>query len=291
MLDFARRLLPARFLPARFRSDAPVIPVVRLSGAIAAGGSRFNPTLSMAGTADVLERAFSIKHAPAVALVVNSPGGSPVQSRLIYRRIRDLAAEHDKKVLVFVEDAAASGGYMIACAGDEIIADPFSIVGSIGVVMATFGLTELIGKLGVERRVHTAGKNKFSLDPFQKERSEDVAHLDTMLADMHAAFIALVKESRGARLADDPDLFSGQFWLADKAKALGLVDGLGDMRSTIKARYGDKARLKLIQAPRGLFGRRAGGAAMAVGAGFAEEIAGRAEAHALWAQLGLSSAR
>ncbi|MEL6437488.1 MAG: S49 family peptidase, partial [Pseudomonadota bacterium] len=156
----------SKLLPKRFRNDVPTVPVVRLQGMIAAGGSTFNPTLSLASCAQNLERAFKMKEAPAVALAVNSPGGSPVQSRLIYKRIRDLAKEHDKEVLVFCEDVAASGGYMIACAGDEVFADPSSIVGSIGVISAGFGFVEAIDKIGVERRVYTAGKNKSTLDPF-----------------------------------------------------------------------------------------------------------------------------
>jgi signal peptide peptidase SppA len=299
MLDRLRKLMPRKW-----RSDAPIIPVVRMTGAIAAGGSALRPSLSIAGVADQLERAFAVKAAPAVAIIINSPGGSAVQSRLIHKRIRDLAAEKDKKVLVFVEDAAASGGYMIACAGDEIIADPASIIGSIGVVAALFGFPDALSRIGVERRVHTAGKNKFANDPFLPEKKEDVAHLKSVLEDMHTVFIDIVKASRGSRLADHPDLFSGQYWLAGKAVELGLIDGIGDIRSTIRQRYGDKAELKLVSAPRGLFGRKAGmpgisgalaaasGNAMAsAGAGLADAIAAEAEAQALWARIGLAAPR
>jgi signal peptide peptidase SppA len=290
MLDKIRK-----FIPRRWRSDTPVIPVVRLTGTIAAGGSQFRPSLSIASTAAVLERAFDIKQAPAVAIIINSPGGSPVQSRLIYKRIRDLAQEKDKKVLVFVEDAAASGGYMIACAGDEIIADPCSVIGSIGVVAATFGFSDAISRIGVERRVYTAGTSKVSLDPFQKEKKEDVAKLNVILADMHEVFINLVKQGRGAKLADNPDIFTGQYWLAEKALALGLIDSIGDIRSVIKARYGEKAELRLISAPRGLFGRRSGMPAIAsmaeVGAGLADEALGRIDEQALWARIGLCPPR
>jgi signal peptide peptidase SppA len=286
--------LPDRFKPERWRGGGPVvIPVVRMAGTIAAGGSRLNPSLSLASVAGPLEKAFSVKDAPAVAIVVNSPGGSPAQSRLIYKRIRDLAAEKEKRVLVFVEDAAASGGYMIACAGDEIIADPCAVVGSIGVIAATFGLQEAIAKLGVERRVYTAGTNKSTLDPFQPEKPEDVAHLKTLLEDLHAVFIALVKEGRGARLKDEPDLFTGRYWIAEKAKALGLIDGIGDLRSELKARYGAKAEARLIGAPRGLFARlRGGGMEMAaIGEGAADALAAQAEAQALWSRLGLTAPR
>jgi serine protease SohB len=298
MLDTLRKLLPRKW-----RSDAPIIPVVRMTGAIAAGGSALRPSLSIASVAEQLDRAFAVKTAPAVAIIVNSPGGSPAQARLIYKRIRDLASENEKKVLVFVEDAAASGGYMIACAGDEIIADPSSIVGSIGVVSALFGFDKAIGKIGVDRRIYTAGKNKFANDVFQPEKKEDVAYLKTVLNDIHTVFIDLVKEARGAKLADSPDLFTGQYWLAGKGLELGLIDGIGDIRSTIKQRYGDKAELRLITTPRGLFGRKAGmpgieGSALSgsinmaeIGAGAVDAALAEAESHALWTRLGLTPPR
>ena len=289
-----------KFIPRRWRSDTPIIPVVRMSGTIAAGGSQFRPSLSIASVAAQLDQAFDIKNAPVVAIIINSPGGSPVQSRLIYKRIRDLAIEKDKKVLVFVEDAAASGGYMIACAGDEIIADPCSVIGSIGVVAATFGFSDAISRIGIERRVYTAGTSKVSLDPFQKEKKEDVAKLNVLLADMHDVFINLVKQGRGARLADNPDIFTGQYWLAEKALALGLIDSIGDIRSVIKTRYGEKAELKLISAPRGFLGRRSGMPAVTsmadasltnIGAGLADEALARIDEQALWARIGLSAPR
>ena len=234
------------------------IPVIRLHGTIMSGGGQFRPSLSLASTAGLIEKAFAYNDAPAVAISINSPGGSPVQSRLIYRRIRDLAAEKNKTVLVFVEDVAASGGYMIAVAGDEIIADPSSIVGSIGVVSASFGLNEAIKKLGIERRVYTAGRNKVSLDPFLPEKPEDVERLKALQLEVHETFIDIVKERRAAKLKDDPDLFTGLFWTAKRGVELGLVDGLGDMRSVLKDRFGPKTKLQLITQPRGLFGRRLG---------------------------------
>src|SRR5690606_33049609 len=242
---------------ARLRRDSVTIPVVRLQGTIASGGTSLRPALSLAACAPALHKAFADKRAPAVAIIVNSPGGSPVQSHLIHRRIRALAAEHDRKVLVFVEDVAASGGYMIAAAGDEIIADPSSIVGSIGVVSAMFGFHQLIEKIGVERRVYTAGRNKAMLDAFQPEKTEDVERLKAIQLEIHDSFIELVKARRGERLADDPELFTGMFWTGGRAHALGLVDGIGDLRSTIRSRYGPKARLRLVQPPRSLFGTRA----------------------------------
>lgn len=282
-----------RLIPKSMRSDAVTIPVVRLHGTIMSGGGQLRPTLSLAGTAGLLEKAFSYADAPAVAISINSPGGSPVQSRLIFRRIRDLAVEKNKTVLMFVEDVAASGGYMIAVAGDEIIADPSSIVGSIGVVSASFGFPDLLKKIGVERRVHTAGRNKAVLDPFQPEKEEDVERLKALQVEVHETFIDLVKERRAGRLKDDPDLFTGLFWTGKKGLELGLVDALGDMRSVLKARYGAKTRLRLITAPRGLFGRRLGifGSSMPgaqeIGAGLAGGLIEAAEERALWGRFGL----
>ncbi|MDQ0998369.1 signal peptide peptidase SppA [Phyllobacterium ifriqiyense] len=285
MARFIRKLLPRRWRP-----DHIEIPVVRLHGAIMAGSSRFRNDLSLSSTAGMLEEAFSDKDAPAVAISINSPGGSPVQSRLIYRRIRDLAAEKNKKVHVFVEDVAASGGYMIAVAGDEIIADPSSIVGSIGVVSASFGFTELIKKIGVERRVHTAGSNKSTLDPFKPENKQDIEHLKALQLEIHETFINLVKERRGEKLSDNPDLFTGLFWTGIRGLELGLIDGLGDMRSHLQSQYGPKTKLKLIAPPRGLFGRKLPSAEIGfggIGAGFAEGIVNAAEERALWSRFGL----
>lgn len=280
-----------KLLPARFRPEETVIPVIRLHGPIMAGGSQFRPAVNLANVAPLLKRAFDDKQAPAVAIVINSPGGSPVQSRLIYRRIRDLALEKNKKVIVFVEDVAASGGYMIAAAGDEIIADPSSIVGSIGVVSAGFGFVGLIEKLGVERRVYTAGSNKATLDPFQPEKESDIEHLKSLQLDIHDIFINLVKESRGDKLADDPDLFTGKFWSGVRGLDLGLVDELTDMRSALKARYGDKVKLQLVTAPKGLFGRRLPGALARLETGGLAAIASEGlnalEERALWSRYGL----
>ncbi len=275
-----------RLLPRSMRSKAAVIPVVRLHGTIMSGGGQFRPSLSLASTAGLLDKAFAVD-GPAIAISVNSPGGSPVQSRLIYKRIRDLAAEKNKQVLVFVEDVAASGGYMIAIAGDEIIADPSSIVGSIGVVSASFGFTEMMKKIGVERRVYTAGKNKAVLDPFKPEKKEDIDRLKKLQLEVHETFIDMVKERRGAKLADDPDLFTGLFWTGKKAVELGLVDSLGDMRQILRDKYGPKTQLKLITAPRGLFGRRLGlfGTDMAEAA--AQGLLDAGERRALWARFGL----
>lgn len=284
-------------VPARLRRNQLVIPVVRLSGAIMPSGSPLRQNLSLANVASVLERAFQFKHSPVVALTINSPGGSPVQSRLIHDRIRQLAEKHSKRVLVFVEDVAASGGYMIALAGDEIIADETSIVGSIGVVSAGFGFTEAISKLGVQRRVYTAGSNKSILDPFQPEKESDIAHLKSLQREMHAIFIDMVKRSRGAKLADDDDLFTGLFWTGSKARELGLIDHCGLMASVVEERYGPKAKLKLVQAKKSMLGRPQPAAGLemlnlgSLGTGFAaslpDAVLDAAAERALWSRFGL----
>lgn len=282
--------LLSRVLPKRFRKEGIAIPVVRLQGVIMTGGSQLRPTLNLASVAPVLEKAFSRKDAPAVAISINSPGGSPVQSRLIYQRIRALAEEKNKKVLMFVEDVAASGGYMIALAGDEIFVDPTSIVGSIGVVSGGFGFPELLRKIGVERRVYTAGENKVILDPFQPEKEGDVEYLKTLQLEIHKVFIDMVKARRGSRLADDDTIFSGLFWTGVKGQQLGLVDGMGEMRDTLKRRYGPKTRLELIGGARNIFGRRLPGVvsgAGEIGAGAVAGLAETLEEKALWSRYGL----
>ncbi len=283
------------YVPARFRRDVAVVPVVRLSGVIGAV-TPLRPGMTLAGIAKMLERAFGTRNARAVALVINSPGGSPVQSRQIYLRIRQLAAEKKLPVLVFVEDVAASGGYMIACAGDEIICDPSSILGSIGVVGGSFGLQELIKKIGVERRLYTAGEHKAMLDPFLPEDPDDVGRLKAIQREIHAIFIALVKGSRGARLkgADDV-LFTGEYWAGETAVSLGLADVIGDIRSTLRARYGEKVLTPVI-APAsgmlaGLLGRRSPGAGSLAAldgiAALPDGLISALETRAIWAKFGL----
>src|SRR5215207_738201 len=231
---FRLRDLLQRLLPRRFRSRFPVVPVVRLSGVIGAV-LPFRPGLTLSACAPMLERAFGTPGAKAVAVVVNSPGGSAVQSHLIFRRIRAHAEEAGLPVLVFVEDAAASGGYMIACAGDEIFADPSSLVGSIGVVSASFGFERLIERFGIERRLHTAGEKKAMLDTFRPERPEDMERLRTIQGSVHAAFKDLVRSRRGTRLGGEPDeLFSGAVWIGSEALALGLIDGIGEIRAVLR---------------------------------------------------------
>jgi signal peptide peptidase SppA len=226
--------------------------------------------------------------------VINSPGGSPVQSRQIYLRIRQLAAEKKLPVFVFVEDVAASGGYMIACAGDEIFVDPSSIVGSIGVVGGTFGFQELIKKIGVERRLYTAGEHKAMLDPFLPEDPDDVARLKSLQREIHAIFINLVKESRGTRLKGAEDvLFSGEYWAGEKSIALGLSDAIGDLRSVLRARYGDKVEMPVIAQPTGLLsgllGRKSGaGSQLSMDglSGLPDQLISALETRALWSKYG-----
>jgi signal peptide peptidase SppA len=281
-------------LPARLRPGIAVVPVVRLSGVIGAV-TPLRPGMSLAGVARTLERAFEVKNAKAVALMINSPGGSPVQSRQIYVRIRQLAAEKKLPVLVFVEDVAASGGYMIACAGDEIFCDPSSIMGSIGVVGGAFGFQDLIKKIGVERRLYTAGAHKAMLDPFLPENPDDVARVKALQHEIHAIFIALVKQSRGSRLkgADDV-LFTGEYWAGETSVSLGLADAIGDLRSTLRARYGDKVLMPVIAPATGmlssLLGRKSAGAGALTSidgmAGLPDELISALETRAIWAKFG-----
>src|SRR5215813_11548911 len=280
-------------LPKWLRGGVPIVPVVRLAGVIGFS-TPLKPGLTLASVARPLERAFKMRHARAVALLINSPGGSPVQSHLIYRRIRQLAAENTRPVIVFAEDVAASGGYMIACAGDEIFCDPSSILGSIGVVGGTFGFPKLMEKLGVERRLYTSGERKATLDPFLPEKPEDVDRLKALQREIHDDFIALVKESRGSRLTGpETDLFSGEYWTGRTAVELGLADGLGDLRAVLRERFGDKVETPLIAPERSLFGRVRPGVGvdgldrLLDGVSLADDIISALEARALWSRYGL----
>jgi signal peptide peptidase SppA len=276
-------------LPRRFRAAHPVVSVVRLSGAIGAV-LPLRAGLSIAAVAPMLERAFAMPGSRAVAVVVNSPGGSAAQSHLIFRRIRALADEKKLPVLVFVEDAAASGGYMIACAGDEIFADPASIVGSIGVVSASFGFDRLIERFGIERRLHTAGENKAMLDPFRPEDPKDVERLKRLQARIHEVFVDLVRTRRGTRLkTENGELFSGAFWVGTEALELGLVDGLGDVRTVLRERFGEKVEMRFVPPARPgllarLFGRQPFGPQSLLDM---PEMIGAIEERSAWARLGL----
>jgi signal peptide peptidase SppA len=280
----------------RFFNRSPVVPVLRLTGPIGMV-TPLRPGLALNSVAGPIEKAFSLSKLPTVAVVINSPGGSPVQSNLIFSRIRQLAAEKEKRVYVFCEDIAASGGYFLALAGDEIYADPSSIVGSIGVISAGFGLDKFIDRFGIERRVHASGSNKGALDPFQPERAEDVARLKELQRDVHDVFIGVVKARRGAKLSGPEDeLFSGSFWSAAKALEHGLIDGIADLRTKMRALHGDKVRLKAVPMSSGgllsrfrrfpsFQGPATGGFAFAPS--LADDLVSAIEARALWSRYGL----
>ena len=244
---------PANRFPVigRFIKSGPRVAVLRLEGTLHAGSAR--RALSLHNLESALQRAFAVHELSAVALVINSPGGSPVQASLITQRIRQLAEKHEVEVLAFVEDVAASGGYWVAAAADEIYADSSSIIGSIGVISAGFGLNGLIGKIGVERRVHTSGERKSALDPFLPERPEDLERLDRIMSGLHETFIETVRDRRGARLAEGKaELFTGDFWLAPEAMELGLIDGVGNIHAILQEKFGEKVKLKQIEIRRGM---------------------------------------
>jgi len=234
-----------------------VVPHVRLTGVIGSAG-RFKQGIDLAGQRAILKKAFSFKKISHVAISINSPGGSPVQSHLIYSYIRELADKKKVKVIIFAEDVAASGGYLISCAGDEIYANSSSIIGSIGVISASFGFKDLIKKIGIERRVYTAGKNKSTLDPFVEEKEEDVKRLKSIQLELHADFIKVVEKSRGLKLKD-PDknnIFTGEFWTGKSALELGLIDGLGNADQILKEKFGDKVVIKNLEKPKGFIAKK-----------------------------------
>ncbi len=281
--------LPATIPFWPFRRRPPVVGVVRLGGII--GG--FGPLrrgLALAGVARALERAFSLGGLEAVALAINSPGGSAVQAALIHRRIRALATENEVKVFAFAEDVAASGGYWLALAGDEIFAEESSIVGSIGVISAGFGFARAAERLGIERRLHTAGDKKAMLDPFRPEDPDDIARLTAIQGDIHESFKRVVRERREGRLADaDDELFSGAFWTGRRALELGLIDGIGDLRTVMRERYGERVKLKSVGDERRWPWRRLGPGSEAPDAPgeWAAGVLGALEARSLWSRYGL----
>lgn len=273
-------------------SSAPVVTVVRLAGIIGQIGP-FRRGLSLRALAGQLERAFRPKHLRAVALAVNSPGGSPVQAALIFRRIRQLARKKDVPVLVFIEEVAASGGYWLACAGDEIYADENSIVGSIGVISASFGFADALKRLGIERRVHTAGEHKSAFDPFLPENAHDVSRLKAIQAEVHESFKALVRSRRGKKLrAAEDQLFNGDFWTGRRAQEFGLIDGLGDLRAVLMDRFGQQVRIVPMGERVGWLRRRLGmrierEAPELIGANFAAGLVATLEERFLWSRFGL----
>ncbi len=234
-----------------------IVSHLRLTGVIGNVG-KFRQGIEYSGQEDIIKKAFSVKKALAVAITINSPGGSPVQSHLIYKFIREQAKKNKKKVIIFTEDVAASGGYLIACSGDEIYANSSSIIGSIGVISASFGFKNLIEKIGVQRRVYTAGKNKSTLDPFLDEKEEDINRLKNIQLELHQDFIDVVEESRGAKLNKNSgiELFSGEFWTGKKAKELGLIDGLGNADQILREKFGDEIEIKKFGKPRGWLAKK-----------------------------------
>lgn len=277
------------YLPIReLRDPAPVVSVLRLSGVI----GRIGPVgggMTLAGLERIIDRAFAPRHLKTVALAVNSPGGSPVQSAMIARRIRERAGERKVPVIAFAEDIAASGGYWLACAADEIYADENSLVGSIGVISAGFGFPALLDRYGVERRVHTAGRRKGMLDPFRHESPEDIARLHSIQADIHESFKTMVRDRRGTRLsAPDEELFEGDVWTGRQALALGLIDGLGDLRSVMRERFGERVRLRSVSPRPGLMRRWFGRTGADGGAdAHAWAVLAALDEWALWKRYGL----
>jgi len=230
-----------------FFKKKKIISHIKLSGVIGNVG-KFKQGIDFSSQEEIISKAFSLKKALCVAITINSPGGSPVQSHMIYSLIRQKAEKSKKKVIVFAEDVAASGGYLIACAGDEIYANSSSIIGSIGVIYSSFGFTELIKKIGIERRVHTAGKNKSTLDPFLEEKKEDIERLKNIQLDLHKDFIDVVEKSRGSKLKKtELELFSGEFWSGRKAKELGLIDGVGNAHHILKEKFGEDIVIKKFE--------------------------------------------
>jgi signal peptide peptidase SppA len=264
-----------------FFKKKKIVAHIKLNGVIGNAG-KFKQGIDFAGQEEIIEKAFSLKKAKVVAITINSPGGSPVQSHLIYNFIRAQAKKNNKKVMVFAEDVAASGGYLIACAGDEIYANSSSIIGSIGVIYSSFGFTELIKKIGVERRVHTAGKNKSSLDPFQEEKSEDIERLKNIQLDLHKDFIKVVEESRGVKLKTDGiELFSGEFWAGSKSKELGLIDGLGNANEILKEKFGEDVVIKKFEKPKGWFSKKFSSSINQV-----DQLASILEERSIWQRYG-----
>src|SRR3984957_5890492 len=272
----------------RFRDPPPVVPVLRFDGVI--GPRQWRGAVSLASHAAAIDKAFNTKRVAAVAIVVNSPGGSPVQSSLLYRRIRQLAGEKHLPVFAFAEDVTASGGYWLALAGDEVYAEETSLVGSIGVVSGGFGFTRLIDRLGIDRRLYTAGENKSLLDPFLPEQERDVERLSALQQDIHAAFKDHVRQRRLGKIdAADETLFSGEVMTGRMALAKGLIDGIGDLRAVMRTRFGERVRLVPIASERRRrwpFARPQRGVA-AEPLGFVADLVDWLEARLLWARFGL----
>ena len=266
-----------------FLKKKKIVSHIRLSGVIGNVG-KFKQGLDFSGQQEIIKKAFSLKKAKAVAISINSPGGSPVQSHLIYSYIREQAKKNKKRVLVFAEDVAASGGYLIACAGDEIYANSSSIIGSIGVIYASFGMQELIKKIGVKRRIYTAGKNKSTLDPFVEEKEEDIERLKKIQLDLHADFIKVVEQSRSSKLkkSENLELFTGEFWSGTKAKELGLIDELGNVDKILRNKFGDDVVIKKFEKPKSWLNRKLSSA----GANQIDNFLDALEEKSIWQKYG-----
>ncbi len=265
-----------------FFKKKKIVSHVKLNGVIGNAG-KFKQGIDFSGQEEIILKAFSVKKAACVAISINSPGGSPVQSHLLYNYIRQLAQKNKKKVIVFAEDVAASGGYLIACAGDEIYANSSSIIGSIGVIYSSFGFTELIKKVGVERRVHTAGKNKSTLDPFLEEKKEDIERLKSIQLDLHKDFIEIVEKSRNKKLKkDDIELFSGEFWSGRKAKELGLIDEIGDVNQILKEKFGDDVVIKKFEKSKSWLSKK-----LSSSNDHIDQLANILEERSIWQRYGL----
>ena len=259
-----------------------IIPHIKLAGVIGNVG-KFKQGIDFSGQEEIILKAFSVKKAPCVAITINSPGGSPVQSHLIFNFIRQQAKKNKKKVIVFAEDIAASGGYLIACAGDEIYANSSSIIGSIGVIYSSFGFTELIKKIGVERRVHTAGKNKSTLDPFLDEKKEDIERLKNIQLDLHKDFINVVEKSRGEKLKkSEVELFSGEFWSGTKSKELGLIDEIGDANQVLREKFGEDVIIKKFEKSKSWLSKKLSSSNNQV-----DQVANILEEKSIWQKYGL----
>ena len=266
-----------------FFKKKKIVSHIKLSGVIGNVG-KFKQGIDYSGQEEIIKKAFSIKKAQAVAITINSPGGSPVQSHLIYKLIREQAKKHKKKVIVFAEDVAASGGYLIACSGDEIYANPSSIVGSIGVIYSSFGFKDLIQKIGVQRRVYTAGKNKSTLDPFLEEKKEDIERLKDIQLDLHKDFIKVVEESRGTKLNKNSgiELFSGEFWSGSKSKELGLVDGIGNVSEVLREKFGENVVIKKFEKSKGWLSKKLS----ATNNGQVDQLVNILEERSIWQRYG-----
>jgi len=271
-----------------FRRRKPTVAVIRLAGTIGERAGALRPGITAAALVQPIERAFNLPDLKAVALAINSPGGAPAQASLVVKRIRALADEKKIPVIAFAEDVAASGGYMLACAADEIFADDTSIIGSIGVISAGFGFQELLQRFGVERRMHTAGERKGMLDPFSPEDPKDVAHLKALQVEVHDSFKDLVRARRAGRLkASEEELFSGAFWTGTHALAYGLIDGLGELTQIMRARFGESVRFVPVTRRQSWLRRRLGLSAAAEPSAWAGEVLLAVEERALWSRFGL----